>query len=747
MAGRSSDARAERARAADIFAVAKRCGAQLKKVTGSEFSGPCPFCGGKDRFSVNVVEKVFNCRGAGIGGDVIAMVEHTRGLDFLGALEFITGEKAPDRGRRPAPDASGDDPPPWEDPSPPRESQKDHEREAVIAGPTKIYSYIDEAGFEAYQVCRYEWHADGVRKKTFRQRRKPRSSDEKETIKGGWVWKIADDEIIPYRLPEIIEAVSEGELVLIAEGEKCADALIEWGLCGATFTAAANRIPRELSRLMNGADVVILQDEDPQKLDKNGKPAVHKNGAPIFPGKDFVERVGRALHGIAKRVRVLEFPELAPKGDVVDWRDNHGGTPVRLFERIRDESRPWAPRKPVSRFGAVSWVDMDKTGPAVDWLVEDLLTVGDKAIIGGASGSGKTFFSMGLATAVMGGTDFLGHKVQQGLVLYQAGESGRGVIGRARALRKHANIPHDLALPMEFLTKRVDLFSENGDVQAFIDEIKAWQDYYIDDVLRLIVIDTLAKASIGAEENSAKEMGIVLANADKIISETKAAVLLVHHMNAEGKKLRGSTAIQANVEQVIGISVDDVTKIRTATVHKMKDGADGREIKFELLSVETGWDSRLNKPVTSCVVLPLGEKAAAKTAEREKGFFLRADEELPFRALVNALDRAGEPPPDGIEAPHHTVVKIKYWFEEFKKITTINPDERDFDKKAASVMKRASEKLQKYKLIYRENPYVWLGSKPVRGFPITFSDKTPPANQAHNPDESDSGDLLSNVKF
>lgn len=82
----------EAARAADILDVARRTGARLKRVTASEWVGTCPGCGGVDRFSVNVQRRVFNCRGFG-GGDAIGMVRHTLGLDFVEAVEFITGEK------------------------------------------------------------------------------------------------------------------------------------------------------------------------------------------------------------------------------------------------------------------------------------------------------------------------------------------------------------------------------------------------------------------------------------------------------------------------------------------------------------------------------------------------------------------------------------------------------------------------------------------------------------------------------
>jgi phage/plasmid primase-like uncharacterized protein len=88
----SDDERIARARAADIADIASRVGARLKRVTSAEWAGPCPACGGEDRFSINVKGRVFNCRGSR-GGDVIALVEHALGLNFVEAVEFITGEK------------------------------------------------------------------------------------------------------------------------------------------------------------------------------------------------------------------------------------------------------------------------------------------------------------------------------------------------------------------------------------------------------------------------------------------------------------------------------------------------------------------------------------------------------------------------------------------------------------------------------------------------------------------------------
>jgi hypothetical protein len=89
----------ERARSANIMVVAEELGIRLKKVAVNEFVGPCPSCGGVDRFSINTRKSVFNCRGSDGGGDVIAMVEHATGCSFGEACERITGEARPDRTR------------------------------------------------------------------------------------------------------------------------------------------------------------------------------------------------------------------------------------------------------------------------------------------------------------------------------------------------------------------------------------------------------------------------------------------------------------------------------------------------------------------------------------------------------------------------------------------------------------------------------------------------------------------------
>jgi hypothetical protein len=69
----------------------------LKRIAG-ELVGPCPVCGGTDRFAINPKKQLFICRHSDAGG-VIQLVRHVDGCDFLDAIETLTGRPKPG-GRR-----------------------------------------------------------------------------------------------------------------------------------------------------------------------------------------------------------------------------------------------------------------------------------------------------------------------------------------------------------------------------------------------------------------------------------------------------------------------------------------------------------------------------------------------------------------------------------------------------------------------------------------------------------------------
>jgi phage/plasmid primase-like uncharacterized protein len=84
----------ERARGVPIASVVKHL--RLRR-QGRELIGPCPVCGGTDRFGVHVTKGFFNCRGCKAAGDVIDLVRLLDGCDFLGAVEHLAGGIRRDR--------------------------------------------------------------------------------------------------------------------------------------------------------------------------------------------------------------------------------------------------------------------------------------------------------------------------------------------------------------------------------------------------------------------------------------------------------------------------------------------------------------------------------------------------------------------------------------------------------------------------------------------------------------------------
>lgn len=67
------------------------------KRNGPEWTGPCPQCGGDDRFSINTRKDMFQCRkcvAAGnrlAKGDQVNLVQFVRGIDFRAALDWLCG--------------------------------------------------------------------------------------------------------------------------------------------------------------------------------------------------------------------------------------------------------------------------------------------------------------------------------------------------------------------------------------------------------------------------------------------------------------------------------------------------------------------------------------------------------------------------------------------------------------------------------------------------------------------------------
>lgn len=90
----------ERARSGSFERAIQLCGFTPAKGSskGKDLAGPCPNCGGRDRFSVHHVKRKFNCRGCGVkGADALALALVGQHVSFAEACEDLSGEPRPAR--------------------------------------------------------------------------------------------------------------------------------------------------------------------------------------------------------------------------------------------------------------------------------------------------------------------------------------------------------------------------------------------------------------------------------------------------------------------------------------------------------------------------------------------------------------------------------------------------------------------------------------------------------------------------
>jgi hypothetical protein len=120
--------------------------------------------------------------------------------------------------------------------------------------------------------------------------------------------------------------------------------------------------------------------------------------------------------------------------------------------------------------------------------------------------------------------------------------------------------------------------------------------------VRLVIIDTLARAMAGGDENSGQDMGEAVKSIDIVRNATGAHVCIIHHSGKDAARgARGHSSLRAAIDTEIEVTHPEGDKYRTATIVKQRDIAPCPPICFSLEVVELGINHR-GKPITSCVV-------------------------------------------------------------------------------------------------------------------------------------------------
>lgn len=219
------------------------------------------------------------------------------------------------------------------------------------------------------------------------------------------------------------------------------------------------------------------------------------------------------------------------------------------------------------------------TVQARSYLIKGILAERDVACVFGAPGAGKSLLTPFLGYAVAQGREAFGMRTKPGRVFYVAAEDEHGMRGRVRALQQ----AHGDADQFLLVGGVSDLLSKDSpELKDLARAVKAEKP-------KLIVIDTLAMAFPGLEENSADAMGRVVAVA-RALTKWGAAVILVHHdTKAEGGTPRGHSLLNGALDVAIHVKKDEGGVIR-GKLTKNRNGTCDRDIAFRIAIEDGGLD-------------------------------------------------------------------------------------------------------------------------------------------------------------
>lgn len=260
------------------------------------------------------------------------------------------------------------------------------------------------------------------------------------------------------------------------------------------------------------------------------------------------------------------------------------------------------------RFQVIPAVEF-ATGKHPSWIVKGIIPKAEIVTLYGESGSGKTFAVTDLAMAIARGLgDWRGNRVKQGRVVYIAAEGGGGFRKRLTAYAIHHGV--DLAEIPFGVIHAAPNFLQKADALDVARAIVATGGADV------IVVDTFAQVTPGANENAAEDMGKALSHCKGLHRATGGTIILVHHSGKDASKgSRGWSGIKAAVDAEI--EVLRTPGGRMLRVGKQKDGEDGLELGFELQVVPVGMDED-GDVIDSCVVIDAPLPVIGKGGKRKQ---------------------------------------------------------------------------------------------------------------------------------
>lgn len=416
-------------------------------------------------------------------------------------------------------------------------SERREEAEWTPRGPAvAVYDYVDEGNNLLFQVCRT---AD----KQFPQRRPD------PTRKTGWNWKLGDVRRVPYRLPQLLEALENGSPIYVVEGEKDVQTLERQGLVATCSPGGAGKWKGEYDGFFVEADVTIVADQD-------------------GPGEKHARTVASALTGVASKVRIVqartgkdasdhfaaghtldEFVEIWSKAqDDTEASDRLSAHEVAAEARklrvreqarrlVRREQRESDGRRPQFVLGSDFLAEPD---PPISYRLDELWPSGGRILLAAQYKAGKTTLLGNCIRSLVDAEPFLDRfevSSQARRVALLDNELDRNML--RRWLREQDIQRTDLFAPVSLRGKLSTFDILDPEVRAeWAADLRAiGADVVVLDCLRP-VLDAL-----GLDEN--REAGRFLTAFDELLGEAGVGeAIVVHHMGHNGERSRGDSRLR-----------------------------------------------------------------------------------------------------------------------------------------------------------------------------------------------------------
>jgi len=538
---------------------------------------------------------------------------------------------------------------------------------------------------------------------------------------------LGDARIVPYKLPELLDAKTAGRIIYLGEGEKAVDALMSLGVVATTAHSGAGHWPEAITKYFAGANVVILPDND-------------------LSGWSYARKAAEAILPIAKALKVVDLGLQEQGDDAFEFIEAGGGRaelaalvkaapkitsvddvkiPERLqaiqpnapidvstpqVEDIAKEFAPDPPKqadkpKPAKTIKIESWDEIQDE--PVEWLIEGVIPQGSFTALYGPPGSFKSFIALDIAEAIATGRTWMGKEVKQtGAVLYLAGEGFGGIGARIKACKIHHQTED--GAPIYIVRHQLNLRSSAEDFNALMMAVVTLVEQTGME-FSLAIVDTLARAFGGGNENSSEDMGAFITAMGKVQEFLNCALMVLHHSGKDAAKgLRGHSSLLGAVDTELELLRFDEQMKGVLTTTKQKDGEQGIRFGFEMVEVEIRPAGLgLSDPIVSLAVQAsdsavneIPKKAGKSNAGSGK------NQRLSMQCLERLVKDHGAP--KYIDGLQRHAIKLELWRQElWSKMGCTDEDKSSFK----MAWKRAKDDLQKSGEGDIRDQYVWLQRK------------------------------------